>query len=138
MDQAQSSDKRTSTETFEYFLKCDQGVHLRASFNLCDYKVMNNLSVKTIIAIDTDNYTAWTLITRCIMANGSLHIAGGLMVMVKGKSTLQQSHNSLIFKDNLKFCDFPPFCLSLFHRLLNNSQIACEIALPNTAAVYRE
>lgn len=76
------------------------------SFNLYNYKVMNNLSVKTIIAIDTGNYTAWTLLTSCIMANGSLLIAAGLMVMVKEKSTLQQSHNALIFKDNLKYCRF--------------------------------
>lgn len=76
------------------------------SFNLYNYKVMNNLSVKTIIATDTGNYTAWTLLTSCIMANGSLLIAAGLMVMVKEKSTLQQSHNALIFKDNLKYCRF--------------------------------
>lgn len=67
---------------------------------------MNNLSPKTIIAVDTGNYTAWTLLTSCIMANGSLLIAGGLMVMVKEKSTLQQSHNAQIFKDNLKYWGF--------------------------------
>lgn len=68
---------------------------------------MNNLSLKTIITIDTGNYTAWTLLTSCIMANGSLLIAGGLMVMVK--STLQQSHNALILKDNLKYWGFSTF-----------------------------
>ncbi len=70
---------------------------------------MNNLSLKTIIAIDTGNYTAWTLLTSCIMANGSLRIAGGLMVMVKEKSTLQQSDNALIFKDHLKYWGFSTF-----------------------------
>lgn len=41
------------------------------------------MSLKTIIAVDTGNYTAWTLLTSCIMANGSLLIAGGLMVMLR-------------------------------------------------------
>lgn len=70
---------------------------------------MNNLLLKTIIAFDTGNYTAWTLLTSCIMANGSLLIAGGLMVMVKEKSALEQSHNALIFKDNLKYWGFSTF-----------------------------
>lgn len=70
---------------------------------------MNILSLKTIIAADTGNYTAWTLLTSCIMANGSLLIAGGLMVIVKEKSTLQQSHNALIFKENLKCWGFSTF-----------------------------
>lgn len=50
---------------------------------------MNNPSQKTIIAFDTGNYSAWTLLTSCIIADGSLLIADGLMVMVKEKSTLQ-------------------------------------------------
>lgn len=79
------------------------------SFNLYNNEVMNNLSLKTIISVDTGNYTAWTLLTSCIMANGSLLIAGGLMAMVKEKSTLQQSHNALIFKDNLKYWGFSTF-----------------------------
>lgn len=70
---------------------------------------MNNLLLKTIMAVDTGNYTAWTLLTSCIMANGSLLIAGGLMVMVKEKLTLEQSHNALIFKDNLKYWGFSTF-----------------------------
>lgn len=40
---------------------------------------MNDLSVETIMAVDTGNYTAWTSLTSCIMANGSLLMAAGLM-----------------------------------------------------------
>lgn len=65
---------------------------------------MNNPSQKTIIAFDTGNYSAWTLLTSCIIADGSLLIADGLMVMVKEKSTLQlQSNIGIKVKDNLKY-----------------------------------
>lgn len=62
---------------------------------------MHNLSRKTTIAVDIGNYTAWTLLTSCIMANGSLLIAEGLLLTVK--STLEQSHNALILKEDLKY-----------------------------------
>lgn len=62
---------------------------------------MHNLSLKTTIAVDTGNYTAWTVLTSRIMANGSLLIAGGLLLMAK--LTLEQSHNALILKDDLKY-----------------------------------
>lgn len=79
---------------------------------------MNNLSVKTIVAIDTGNYTAWTLLTSCIMENGSLLVAGRLTVMVTEKSTLRQSNNALISLDSLQYWGFSHFVsISVFHRL---------------------
>lgn len=67
---------------------------------------MNNLSLKTIIAFDTGNYSAWTLLTSCLIADGSLLIAERLMVMAKKKSTLHQSNNGLKVKDNLRYWEF--------------------------------
>lgn len=84
------------------------------SRNLHNYKAMNNLSVKTIVAIDTGNYTAWTLLTSCIMENGSLLVAG----RITEKSTLRQSNNALILLDNLQYWGFSHFVsISVFHRL---------------------
>lgn len=55
--------------------------------NLHNYRAMSNLSVKTIIAVDTGNYTAWTSLTSSIMANGSLLVAGGRMAAVTEQAT---------------------------------------------------
>lgn len=63
------------------------------SCNLHNYKAMNNLSVKTIIAVDTGNYTAWTSLTSCIMATGSLLVAGGRMAVVTEQATKLQCFN---------------------------------------------
>lgn len=61
--------------------------------NLHNYKAMSNLSVKTIIAADTGNYTAWTSLTSCIMANGSLLVVGGRMAVVTEKATKSSCFN---------------------------------------------
>lgn len=91
-------------------------VRTRNPFNLNNYKVMNNLLLKIIIAIDTGNCTSWTLLTSCIMVNGSLLKAEGLMVMVNVEVNVRTSHNALIFKDNLKYWGFSTFLsVSLSH-----------------------
>lgn len=79
------------------------------SVNLYNYKVMNNLSAETITDTDTGNYTAWTLLTSCIMADGSLLNAVGLMAMVTETSALEPCHNALTLKDRLKSWGFPTF-----------------------------
>lgn len=40
---------------------------------------MKDQSVGTIMAVDTGDYTAWTSLTSCVMADAALLMAAGLM-----------------------------------------------------------
>lgn len=98
---------------------------------------MNNLSAKTIIAVDTDNYTAWTSLTSCIMATGSLLMAAGWTAWVQRR----QQRRSVSVLNNVKHGKRPCFlCLPEAVKLqvdLNSTALAALLQEQRRARRHR-